>query len=212
MTHNSALVEAIRSNDPDGRLASAGAAWREESRFGMYATAILIILAIGGFVCSISLLTDGRHGLEWLWLTAASIIGFVATCCDASESCLKRRGILFRRDGSVYVPYGIPFDRRAGDLAWTQDIFRSIEVRETREHGHAVDIHTSEGDAIMIAWHMSEATARKLAVQLTKALRELREATARDALDLTPETALAMAGRAMRGYRNGAATADFVID
>ena len=212
MTPNATLVEAIRMNDREGRLASAGAAWREESKFGMYASAIMIIFFVGGFVCSISILMDGRHGLEWLWLPVASIIGFVATCSDAPESCLKRRGILFRRDGSVYVPYGIPFDRRAGDLAWTQDIFRSIEVRKVREHDYAVDIHTSEGDAIMIAWRMNEGTARKLAVQLTRALRELREATARESLDLTPEAALAMAGRAMRGYRNGAATADFVIN
>ncbi|MGD9668822.1 MAG: hypothetical protein AB7U75_07145 [Hyphomicrobiaceae bacterium] len=212
MTPNPALVEAIRMNDREGRLTSAGAAWREESKFGMYASAIMIIFFVGGFVCSISILMDGRHGLEWLWLPAASIIGFVATCSDAPESCLKRRGILFRRDGSVYVPYGIPFDRRSGDLPWRQNIFRSIEVRRTREHGYVVDIHTSEGDAIMIAWRINEGTARKLAVQLTKALRELREATARESLDLTPEAALAMAGRVMRGYRNGAATADFIIN
>ena len=212
MMPNPPLVEAIREKDYAGRLINAGARWREESKFGIYETVILLVIHVGCIAYSISLVIDGRHGFEPLWLTALGIAGFVLTCRDASESCFKRRAIFFRRDGSVFVPRGIPFDRRAGELAWRQDIFRSIEVRKTREHGYAVDIHTSEGDAIMIGWKMSDATARKLAVQLTKALRELRETTARDALDLTPQEALAMAGYALRGRRYGAAAVDIVID
>lgn len=206
------LVEAIREYDRQGRLAEAGAVWREESRFGFGLLVIESIVCVGGFFYAIALVQGGRYGLEPLWLAAASVVGFVLVCRGAVESCLPKRVLMLRRDGTAYVTRGIPYDRRAGDLAWTQDIFRSIEVRKTREHGFAVDIHTSEGDAIMIGWKMSVGTARKLAVQLTKALRELREATARDALDLTPEAALAMAGRAMRGLRNGAATAELVID
>lgn len=212
MTHSPPLVRAIREHDRAGCLINAGAEWREESRFGMYETAILGMVCVGVFFYSIALVHGGRYGLQPLWLTAVCVAGFVFVCRDAVDTCLPRRAIFFRRDGSVYVPRGIPFDRRAGELGWTQDIFRSIELRKTREHGFAVDIHTSEGDAIMIGWKMSEAAARKLAVQLTKALRELREAIARDALDLSPEAALAMAGHAMHGCRNGAATAEFVID
>ncbi len=85
-------------------------------------------------------------------------------------------------------------------------------MHKAREQVYTGEIHQRVGDAIMIGWKMADASARKLAVQLTRALRELRETTARDALDLTPQEALAMAGYALRGRRYGAAAVDIVID
>jgi hypothetical protein len=87
---------------------------------------------------------------------------------------LWRRIILFERGGDILSPHGLPqrFFRR--DLPIKHDTITSIEVVQDGNRA-AVAIHTDYGETYIVGRLELMADARLVAVQLTKALHELRQ-------------------------------------
>jgi hypothetical protein len=88
----------------------------------------------------------------------------------------RPRMIVFTRDGRVLAPNGI------ADRFWVRNLgpiadVSSIELTSScRDFG--VVLFTTEGRTILLAERMRKADARLVAVQLTKALHEMRQSLA----------------------------------
>lgn len=87
------------------------------------------------------------------------------------------RVIVFTRRGHILTPHGIPGRLFLRKLDFLHTELVSIELtRDCRDYG--VVLFTSEGRTVLVAERMFKADARLVAVQMTKALREMRETMA----------------------------------
>lgn len=159
----------IRRHDANGSLMEAGYQWDqlrliEKLGLGGAGTSLIVAAPVmyvghspqGGFACLAA-------GLALLAILIA----------------LQKwpRIVMFTRDGSILTPHGLPgrpFLRRE-DFLHTDVV--SVELtRDCRDYG--VVLFTSEGRSVLLAERMFKADARLVAVQVTKALREMRESMA----------------------------------
>lgn len=158
----------IRERHADGLLSAAGYKWREPVMW------VFHIFGTTGFVLWfywLMCLADRQTPAEFTTKVLLAMIGCIGACMFLGSI---RRGISFERDGRV--------SNRGGWVNWLDVVGRtkdhahiaSIEVTKT-EQGAGVAIVTTYGGTIMISEDLSEAAARRVAVQLTLALREMRE-------------------------------------
>lgn len=161
----------IREWDENGLLKAAGYKWTESidefiAFFGLAALGLVFY----GLACALDKTTPS--GAAFLFWGASVVCLLIAYVCGTIE-----RGFSFERDGRI--------KNRAG---WINklDMIRSlkehthissIEIMKT-ERGAAVAVYTSWGGTYVLSNGLNEVHARLICVQLTIALRELRESMA----------------------------------
>ena len=87
------------------------------------------------------------------------------------------RVVIFRRDGAILTPHGVRRQFGVRKLKCQHWEVASIELCGQGEDC-GVMLYTSEGVSVLLADDMHQGDARLVAVQLTKALREMRESMA----------------------------------
>lgn len=158
----------IRERNADGHLLAAGFRWTEPVEW------VWMMFGTGGFVltfyamgCSL----DQRTPPEFTGMVALAALGCVMLCLICGSI---NRGIAFERNGRISNRGGwVNWLDMVGSIKDHADI-ASIEVIKT-EQGMGVAIFTTWGGTVMLSQGLSEPAARLAAVQLTMALREMRE-------------------------------------
>lgn len=161
--------DRIRRHDANGSLMEAGYRWDqlrliEKLGLGGAGTSLIVAAPVmyvghspeGGVACLVA-------GLALL----ALLVG------------LQKwpRVIVFTRDGNILTPHGLPGRLFLRKLDFLHTEVVSVELtRDCRDYG--VVLFTSEGRTVLVAERMFKADARLVAVQVTKALREMRETMA----------------------------------
>lgn len=158
----------IRRHDADGKLLEAGYRWDQ--------LRLIEKLELGGagaaLLCAAPFMYVG-HSPE------ASVACLLAGLALLSILALLQRWprvIVFTREGRVRSPHGIVgrfWERDLGALAEVSSIELTSSCRD-----FGVVLFTTEGRTILLAERMFKADARLVAVQTTKALREIRESIA----------------------------------
>lgn len=158
----------IRERDEDGLLTAAGFRWSEPQLwvFHIFGTA-----GLGFALYWLMCLADRRTPTAFTTMVFLGMIGCVGACAILGS---VRRGIAFERSGRI--------SNRGGWVNWL-DLFGSIKeyahiasIEPTKtEQGAAVAIYTTWGGTVILSQGLSEPAARLAAVQLTIALREMRD-------------------------------------
>ena len=159
----------IREWDEKGLLKAAGYKWTETLE---WLIAFFFMCALGLALVGLACAAAGpirAGGVELLFFGASVVCLLMALLFGTIE-----RGLSFERDGRIR--------NRGGWVNWLDmfDGFRehkdiaSIEITKT-ERGMAVAAYTTWGGTWILSDGLSEAHARLVSVQLTLALRELRE-------------------------------------
>lgn len=165
-----------------GRLAATGCRWEEsrawlETPVGIL-VAVPLAVAIAGLV---GLLVTSSKLLSFFavlgGLAAAAAIGAIT-----NPLMLRSRNLLFHDDGSVTE------EHRGKPYVWEKT--RHADVLSIEAVEKMVVIYTQGGDSIRVAQDLKPWQAHKLAVQLTLALKALRESKANaNAAEPTPPAA-----------------------
>lgn len=172
------LVQPIREHDRDGKLVAAGVEWVEK-RMWLFTLSLPIMVPaffiwLGGTVKSLS-----NHATEASVM--AAVLGglvFFGGMWFLTDGVPRKRSVLFRADGSIETPQGLPTIswfvlKHTGFIGHRQ--IGSIEVGQDPEHGIDVRIYSTEGDKIVVGRHFFEPDfAHKIAVMLQKALHDIR--------------------------------------
>jgi hypothetical protein len=158
----------IRERSKDGLLLAAGFTWREPVMwvFQIFGTASFPLLFYW-LMC----MSDRKTPAEFTTTVFIGLCGCVCACIFLGSIS---RGIAFERDGRI--------SNRGGWVNWldlagtTKDLahIASIEAIKT-EQGIGVAMFTIFGGTVLLSEDLSEAKARLAAVQLTAALREMRQ-------------------------------------
>jgi hypothetical protein len=161
----------IRERDEEGRLLASGFKWTEPVAW------VVMIFGIGAFVLFFYALAgamDHRTPPGAAFMVGIASAACVLICILCSSI---KRGIAFHSDGRVSLRGGIT---NWLELAWAMRAhahahIASIEVVKTEQGGAGVAVYTTWGGTIILSRGLDEPDARLVAVQLTIALRELRE-------------------------------------
>lgn len=158
----------IRERSELGELTAAGFKWSEPQlwAFQIFGTAGFL-LVFYWLMC----LADKRTPAGFTTMVLLATIGCVGACAVLGS---VSRGIAFERSGRI--------SNRGGWVNWLDLVgttkehahIASIEVIKT-EQGAGVAIFTTWGGTVVLSQGLSEPAARLAAVQLTMALREMRE-------------------------------------
>lgn len=160
---------AIRDHDGNGRLIAAGYQWDEFPHIRLLF--IGAVLVSSTYLCVVNSRTGGVAAALPFVLSGAISIAVGTWLWEC------RRTIVFRRDGNVLAPNGLP--NRLGVRRMRIDSAAIASIEVTREcEGAGVAIYTVDGETFVISHKLKSPDARLVAVQLTKALRELRESQA----------------------------------
>jgi hypothetical protein len=158
----------IRERGEHGELTAAGFKWSEPMLW------VFQIFGTGGFLLGfywMMCLADRRTPSEFTTMVFLGMIGCMAACVILGS---VDRGIAFERNGRISNRGGwVNWLDLVGSIKEHADI-ASIEVTKT-EQGAGVAIFTTWGGTVMLSQGLSEPAARLAAVQLTIALREMRE-------------------------------------
>jgi len=173
----------VREHDADGRLAAAGAEWTEER--AAVASTLLVLVVISfimlGFALIIMMLSGEGQAVV---LALAAIIAISVRAMRTMRG--RRRALVFHRDGRTTAPHGFAhYPRRFTEITGTNAEFVSIEARGP-EFGANVLIFTQSGGVFYAGKHLHHDDAHRVGVQLTLALRELRESLGREAAGTEP--------------------------
>ncbi len=172
-------VDRIRMRDAAGRLTAAGAEWIEPDvvkTIGCILGAMPFMgLAILGVVQAGSAIEAWLSGLPFL----AVGVALVAVALSAKQN----RALLFHDDGRITIPFGLTGWGRRTEMQGSHEHVASIEAEVVppnemadQEKGAHVIIFSRGGDTIYIAGpRLRVETARKIAVQLSHALKEVRD-------------------------------------
>lgn len=158
----------IREQDPAGRLAAAGFEWSEPvpNIFAIFGS-----LAFVGFYFWIRSLFDAEASRDFKFLLYMASCVSLFICGQFGE---VRRGVSFERNGSVRARGGwVNWLSMLGGIQDHAEI-TSIEIKKV-QHAWAVAIYTNWGGTTILSTRLTEGNARVAAVQLTIALREMRE-------------------------------------
>jgi hypothetical protein len=159
---------AIRERDDDGRLIAAGFTWLEPVE--------VISIPFSVLALALFLMAGGAASDAETPTGAAVALGLAAFACILI--CILcgwiNRGIAFTREGRVSVRGG--WINRL-EMLWSIKEHAGIASIETvkTHRGTAVVIYTAWGGTFPVTDALSESEARFVAVQLTIALREIRE-------------------------------------
>jgi hypothetical protein len=167
----------VREHDADGRLREAGAEWREER--AAVASALLVLIIVNFIMLMLALIIMLLSGEGQVVVLA--LLAIIAISVRTMRTMRgRRRALIFHRDGRTSAPHGFAhYHRRVREITGTHAEFVSIEARGP-EFSSSVLIFTGSGGVIYAGRHLHHDDAHRIAVQLTIALRELRESIGRE--------------------------------
>ncbi len=159
-------------------LQETGAQWVEEASYRRehYPT------FIGMFICCALgvpfFLWIGPYypGLALIGLAMCIIAGIMSAVYVLQG--LPQRSVIFHRDGSITVPQKLPHDKYLTKLKTVQPELNSIEVADAPgARYHSVKLVTKDGRTITVSKRLHRNEAQRVVVELTLALKAMREAT-----------------------------------
>lgn len=164
----SSNASPIRNRDRDGRLLLSGYQWTEmawHQAFKLVAGGAAAVIAT-----PIAVAAHGPSGFALLLFTALCL-------ANLAYKRNRLRVITFDREGRVRAPNGLPWFFWRRDLPISHATITSIEALQDREQSN-VAIYTAEGQTFIVGELQRLGDARLVAVQLTKALHEIRRSLA----------------------------------
>lgn len=175
----------LRETDDDGRILAAGAEWTEGASWRHNNVwAAWLGIPFGLFCVLVSL---------WL-VTLSAIAGLVAVglsvwftwaCFRFATGPLKRRSVIFRAEGKIGVPHGIPHHEDYLWLNMTQAEVGTIQDGSAasgmrHDWTRSIGLITQYGKTVTIGQMLHEEEVREVVVKLTIALRDLRISVSED--------------------------------
>ncbi|HEV7276529.1 MAG TPA: hypothetical protein VGN80_09605 [Devosiaceae bacterium] len=186
--------EKIREHDDKGRLVKSGAEWREKRWW-------LALFGVGVFCLGVA-------GLLLAWMFDHLYPGHPAAFNTAllsspllllgimwaGPSSWRKRALIFHADGRMEMPYGLPYHPFRRAIEGHHKVLISIEQERHADHTSSVTGISTGGDSVGIAKDVTKYQALKVAVQLTRALNELRQ-------DLASGAELSAPALPLRGHQ-----------
>lgn len=186
----------IRTRDDEGRLVASGVNWREDRRLvtGLLFTALFLLAMLEMLV--LVLLAAARNG------TVLMIFGAIALLMYGLWRLMplvgfRRRELVFHADSRMTTPLGLPGYEKYQEIPSDHAHVSSIEMQRVTGD-YRVEMYWQSGDTTIIAHNLADWEARKIAVSLSNALRDLRESMT------TMNRAAAPAARVKEGRRPAA--------
>lgn len=172
-------VIKIRNQDASARLCAAGASWVELR--DSYAIAGSVIACTGVVALALGIASAGdsyaqRSGAATGLLVVAGFLIVAGVVLWATMRC-RRRAVVFQLDGVISTPHGLPGYEGWRAVEGNHAGIVSIESRLHRGE-YIVVIVSYEGDQVWVSQNLTQDRALKVAVQLSRALSELRSAQA----------------------------------
>lgn len=158
----------VRRKDKDG-LTESGYVW-DEVRFKFYVL-LALVAACGVIASTVAMLHRGFTDALVVLIPALTLLVPVVWVYR------RPRTVVFRRDGAILTPHGVRGRLGVRKLRFPHWEIASIELCPQGED-FGVMLFTTEGASVLLAKDMYNGDARLVAVQLTKALREMRESMA----------------------------------
>lgn len=200
----------------DGALVASGVRWTETRPIVVKLLAVPMFAAIMTmFLTGLVMLAKGfpREPSLYFVCGLVTLIGSIWLVLQCGG---RKRSLVFHRDGRIETPEGLPTDGRFRAFGFSHERISSFEKRFARKLDHNnqqffVELLSHDGDWVTIGDTMTEQQSHMVTVQLTKALREIREAASRADQSFGAADAMRMAGEAInRMKRRG--EGHFVID
>ncbi|MBX9865079.1 MAG: hypothetical protein K2Y42_20245 [Hyphomicrobium sp.] len=159
----------IRVRDEQGTLHVSGYQWREIPLYVFFLIGTAGAASFGLFVL--------RFTVDGFWIASPYLLAMWLSIGLFEGLWDYVRVIEFWQHGAIKSSNGLPNRFGARQLPFDQDAIASIEVTGECE-GAGVAIYTVEGETIIVGHRLRTVDARRVAVQLTKALRDMRESMA----------------------------------
>lgn len=171
--------QIIRERDTGGNLVRAGYSWFEQ-RDGVMAWALMLMgmCGLGGIVGFIAIFAQRTTNdtILMVAITAACAAAVLFGKRSISRSGWRSRTLVFDANGAITAPEGLAGQAEATRLRATLNDVASIE-RERYGNASRIMLHTHGGDIIVVGTNiMVQEEAQKVAVQLSLAVKEMREA------------------------------------
>jgi hypothetical protein len=174
------VCEPFRDKDGDGVVQAAGVRWTEQASLrgsGLARFMLIGASALIGLYIVFTLGMLGSRGAPAL-LVEAPLLYFLLRLAFGP---FPERALIFRRDGSIEAPHGIPREKRVTRLRCRQPEIVSIEVigaisGMAQDWTSGVALITGDGRTIPVGTKLHAEEAREVAVALTMALRDMRAA------------------------------------
>lgn len=176
--------ERLEERSADGRLAAVGVRWTENRN---WLDGIVMALMAWSAMASVAplvvaALMQVRGGSDW-WIPAMMSAAMISPILWMHRIRFpgKPRELWFRRDGTMPAPLGFhAYSGRYHAVSGNHADVVSIEARsaqgsEPGRYPHSVVFYKRKGAITHVAMKLSADEAHEVTVQLTHALRELRE-------------------------------------
>lgn len=168
------MYEKIRGRDETGRLVTAGYRWDEpRENVKMLVLFAAIFDFMGGIYVLIALAFVNDKG-PWIAGLLICVGIYAALHLVMKRFGVRPRAVIFRADGTTSLPFGIPWFRNYHSLGAHLENIVSIEAGSVRGKDE-VALFTRGGDIVTLSHFLHPENAHRVAVQLTSALKELRE-------------------------------------
>ena len=182
----------LRETDDRGKVSASGLFWREGTTGRSFGTflGLWLIVAFSVLVCAVILIIASTPGAFWLWTATVPFALLIVYLLRIIFSKAPERSLLFRHDGSVVAPQGLPRHPQMRELPFTQEDISSIEVAPNlsglvADQTKTVRIITRFGQNLPVGFALHEEHAQEVAVRLTLALKDMRSAAGETARTAT---------------------------
>lgn len=187
--------EPLREYDAKGQLVAAGYQWLEAKKSSRFVRITFVLIPFV-FAIEISLwyaldtiiypppqsLYMQSFGpaprIAWnIFLLAVPVVLGVLLVRFMNRDSWRRRALLIHREGFISAPHGLSNNQYIADtrpITYRIDSpIASIEMRDNRDN-YPVNVYFSDGTRLLVDVNSSRDDARIIAVQLTRALQEIR--------------------------------------
>ena len=176
----------IRERDRSGALSATGLEWGEARMWLCFPVMLVMACLFIALICfAVMFAKDSVNRIVW----------FTYFCADGLVVALlyefirrfgeRANAVIFNADGSIETPFGRPEAWWIKSIDGDHRYILSIEAQhmERKPHEqcdplHEVVMYGADGDIILVAHKLTRRDAHKIAVLLTQALKEMREALA----------------------------------
>lgn len=174
-------IVPIRETDVDATLVACGATWSEINGMRI-AYALFALVGAGAFgYAFIGDVIDGRIRMQSHDVALALII--IATIVISFWLIIRgvrmRRSIIFHRDGAIATPHGFAGNEYVYEMVHDCSDIVSIEAAVNKEYQWEVLVYFEDGHVFTWTQFLAKNDAHLVAVTLTGALRDIRQAAAR---------------------------------
>lgn len=182
-------VEPIRETDSDGRrLMQSGAGWSEERLWLTYPgiSVFNFLMACCVLTTIIGAINSKDHTL-WMFVAGTLTVISVGLWLLCNQFGQSEAIVVFHADGTIETPNGLPSHHFTKAIGGNHADIVSIESRRLShphelQTQHSIDYEVrmffASGSIISVAVNVPADEAHKIAVQLTAALRDMRQSQA----------------------------------